>query len=99
MKEERRYDFSAEKNGQLIKKRGISFEEVISALNGGKLLDVIEHPNFEKYPGQRMYVVNINKYVCLVPFVRKNEYKVFLKTFFPSRKMTKKYLAQKIGAV
>jgi hypothetical protein len=92
----RQYNFSAEKNEQLIRERGISFEEVISVLNDdGKLLDIIEHSNLEKYPGQRIYVVNINEYVYLVPFVRKTECEVFLKTIFPSRKLTKKYLTQR----
>jgi hypothetical protein len=89
---DRLFDFSAEKNHQLIKERGLSFEDVIWALYDGKLLDTIEHPDQIKYPGQRIYIVNLNGYVCMVPFVRQNEYSVFLKTVIPSRKLTKKYL-------
>jgi hypothetical protein len=54
-------------------------------------LDIIEHPNQEKYKGQRIFIVNINNYACLVPFVE-SEREIFLKTIIPSRKATKKYL-------
>ncbi len=53
------YGFSAEKNQQLISERNISFDEIISALDNGNLLDVLELPNQEKYPQQRIYVVDI----------------------------------------
>ncbi len=86
------YDFSTEKNQQLINERGISFEEVIAAIEEGTVLDIVPHPNSAKYPHQEMYVLNINNYVCLVPFVRKDKNTVFLKTIFPHRKLTKQYL-------
>lgn len=86
------YDFSAEKNQQLINERGISFEEVIAAIEEGGVLDILPHPNPAKYPNQEIYVVNINNYVCLVPFVRKDKNTVFLKTIFAHRKLTKQYL-------
>jgi len=38
-----------------------------------------------------MYILNINDYAYLVPFVEKEE-EIFLKTIIPSRKATKKYL-------
>ena len=84
------YDWSEEKNEQLKIERGISFEEIQIAMNGN-LLDVIFHPNQKKYPGQRMYVVKIENYVYIVPFVEDEE-KIFLKTIYPSRAATKKYL-------
>src|SRR5579863_6524290 len=86
------YEFSADKNQLLIKERGVSFEEVIVALSNGKLLDTIDHQNEAKYPKQKIYIVDLNGYVYLVPFVRKDKQTVFLKTIFPSRKLTKKYL-------
>jgi hypothetical protein len=55
------------------------------------LLDVLEHPNKEQYPGQMIFVVDVEGYVYLVPYVETEE-SVFLKTIIPSRKMTKKYL-------
>jgi hypothetical protein len=90
------YDYAVEKNLWLKENRNISFEEVIAALEGGCLLEIIEHPNKDKYPHQEIYVVDINGYVYLVPFVKKNKNNsVFLKTIFRSRKMTKQYLSEK----
>jgi len=57
----------------------------------GGLLDIIEHPNTKKYPNQRIFIVDIDDYAYLVPFVETEE-RVFLKTVIPSRKMTKRYL-------
>src|SRR3990167_4550568 len=91
-KEEQYYEFSADKNQYLIKERGISFEDVVVAIEEGALLDVVPHPNPTKYPNQEMYVVNINNYVHLVPFIRKDKNTVFLKTIIPHRKLTKLYL-------
>ena len=87
------YSFSAEKNKQLVKERGVSFEAVIAALDNGKLLDIIE--NTEKYPHQRIYVIEMNGYAYLVPYVRKEKQEVFLKTIFPSRKLTRIYLEKR----
>lgn len=89
------YEFSADKNRILIQDRGVSFEDVISALDNNKLLDVLQHPNTLKYPNQKIYVINLGGYVYLVPFVRKNEHVIFLKTIFPSRKLTKSYLGSR----
>lgn len=85
------YDFDPEKNAKLIEERDISFEEIIIALGTDKLLDVIIHPNETKYPHQKMYVIELNEYVYLVPFVEADN-KIFLKTAFPSRQATKHYL-------
>ncbi|MDF1827106.1 MAG: toxin [Legionellaceae bacterium] len=86
------YDFSPEKNQVLIEERGVCFEDIVSALHHGHLLDVIAHPNESKYPNQKIYIVNLSGYVYLVPFVVKDKQTIFLKTIFPSRKLTKKYL-------
>lgn len=88
------FDFSSEKNGQLICERQVSFEEIISAISEGGLLDVLEHPNVKKYPHQKMYVVALNEYIYLVPFVEKEKGVVFLKTIIPSRKAKKSYLKE-----
>jgi len=55
------------------------------------LLDTIVHPNRKKYPNQKVFIVNVEDYAYLVPFVETEEY-IYLKTIIPSRKMTKKYL-------
>ena len=42
----------------------------------------------DRYAGQRIFVVEREDYVHLVPFVE-DEHTVFLKTIIPSRKATK----------
>ena len=88
------FHWSEEKNMRLKEERGIGFEDVQIAINEDRLLDVAHHPNQKKYPGQRMYVIEISQYVYLVPFVEDDE-KIFLKTIFASRQATKKYLINK----
>jgi len=88
------FDWNVEKNEELIRARGISFEEVVFCIMHDGLLDIIEHPNKENYPNQKIFIVNIDDYVYLVPFVE-DEKIIFLKTIIPSRKMTKKYLGDK----
>lgn len=91
IKEKIHFDYSPEKNLFLKEVRGISFEEVELAIDEGRVLDITDHPNRKKYPNQKVYVLNINNYVYLVPFVKKSEKEIFLKTIFPSRKAVKKY--------
>lgn len=85
------YDWDEEKNKLLKKERHISFEEAIIAIDENKIFDIVVHPNQARYPHQKVYIIEINNYVYLVPFVEDME-KYFLKTIIPSRKMTKKYL-------
>ena len=86
------YDWNDEKNALLKEKRGVSFEEVILAVEYNRLLAILEHPDRKKYPSQQIYIVEIYDYAYIVPFVE-TENLVFLKTIIPSRKMTKHYLA------
>ena len=85
------YDWNDEKNEWLRKERGLTFEDVVFHLAHGGLLDTIEHPNPQQYPGQRIFIVDVEGYACLVPFVENDEV-IFLKTVIPSRKMTRQYL-------
>ncbi len=85
------FSWSHEKNEQLVRERGISFEEVVFHIERGDVLDVLEHPNDERYPEQRLFVVAVDDYAYLVPFVESEE-ELFLKTIIPSRKATKRYL-------
>ncbi|MFH1051695.1 MAG: DUF4258 domain-containing protein [bacterium] len=89
------FHWNIEKNEKLKSERNISFEDVIIAIDEGGLLDIIEHPNREKYPGQFLLFVNIRNYVYTVPFVY-NENKIFLKTVYPDRVATKIYLGDKL---
>ena len=83
-----------EKNELLKKNRGVCFEQVVLLMEKGEVLDTIEHPNQERYPGQRIAVVMIDTYAYLVPYVEHNE-EIFLKTIIPSRKATNKYVREK----
>ena len=84
--------YSLEKNEILRSQRDISFEDIILALENGKLLDDIEHSNKEKYPNQNIFIIliEIKNYVYLVPYVE-DDTSIFLKTIIPSRQMNKKY--------
>ena len=83
--------WNSDKNEQLKRERDISFEQIVIQIEEGKLHDILEHPNQQKYKDQKIFVVELNEYIHLVPFVEDEEY-VFLKTIIPSRKATKKYL-------
>ncbi len=79
------------KNEALKTGRSISFEEIVLAIEADGLLDELRHPNPEKYPNQSVFVVTLDAYVYLVPYVEEPDY-FFLKTAIPSRKATKAYL-------
>ncbi|MBI4159649.1 BrnT family toxin [Candidatus Wolfebacteria bacterium] len=87
------FDWDGEKNETLKQERDISFEEALIAIEEGGIMDIIEHPRRQKYPGQKIFVVRINDYAYLVPFAEDDE-KIFLKTIIPSRKATKKYIME-----
>ncbi len=88
------FDWNEEKNQKLKIEREISFEEVLTAIEEGNLITVVKHPSREKHPNQHILIVNINNYAYIVPCLI-NEEKVFLKTIYPSREATKKYLINK----
>ncbi len=85
------FSWNPEKNTALMRERGISFEEIVFHIENGNVLDLLEHPNTERYPNQRVFVVDVEGYAYLVPFVE-DEVEVFLKTIIPSRKATRDYL-------
>ncbi len=85
------FDWNPAKNARLKRERGISFEEVVFHIENGDEIDILDHPNQERYPGQKISVVIVVDYAYLVPFVE-SETEVFLKTIIPSRAATRKYL-------
>ena len=87
------FRWSPEKNEQLQLDRGISFENMVVAIESGGLLDILAHPNVAKYPNRKMLVVASDGYAYLVPFVEEDDH-FFLKTVIPSRKATRDYLNQ-----
>lgn len=80
-------NWSHEKNELLKTERGISFEEIALLIEAGNILGIEENPG---YPNQKLYILEIDNYAYIVPFVE-NENEIFLKTAFPSRKYTKRY--------
>lgn len=88
------YAWDSEKNEQLISEREISFEDIVVSIHLGNEVDIYDHPNQGRYPGQKISVVVVEDSVFLVPFVE-NEEEIFLKTIIPSRKATKQYLGDK----
>jgi len=89
-------DWNEEKNDKLKIDRDISFDEVAIKILSGQTLINAPHNNSSKYPNQHIYVVEIENYCYMVPYV-KDGANIFLKTIIPSRKMTKKHLGDKNG--
>jgi hypothetical protein len=79
--------WNVEKNELLKRTRGISFAEIAYLIENGKLLGTEENPG---YPNQKVYIVEVDNYAIVVPFVE-TDTEIFLKTAFPSRKYSKRY--------
>jgi uncharacterized DUF497 family protein len=84
------------KNTWLQSQRGISFEDVVNAINTGGLIAEMKHPNEIRYSNQYVMIVKLKGYVYVIPYVEDGE-KRFLKTAYPSRKV-KKFIESKGGA-
>ena len=85
--------WNPEKNLELMQERGISFEEILSCIEQGGLLTILDHPNQRKYPNQKVWVVKVRAYAHLVPLVESEDV-ILLKTIMPSRKATKQFLSE-----
>jgi len=88
------FKWNTEKNGLLLQNRGITFEEIVQRLEAGVKYIENDHPNKDKYPNQKILIVEIDRYAYLVPCVINGD-EYFLKTIIPSRKATKKYFGGK----
>lgn len=84
------FDWDKKKNKKLLRERGISFEAIVSLIESGNIIATVTGKG--KYAHEKQFVVEMNKYIYVVPFVEDEE-KVFLKTIIPSRKLTKKFLS------
>jgi len=51
------------KNELLKKERNISFEDIVIEIANDNIIDTVIHPNQEKYPGQKIYLISINNYI------------------------------------
>jgi len=83
-----------DKNELLKNNRGVCFEQVVVLMEREDVLETVEHPNQNKYHGQKIATVMIDDYAYLVPYVQKSD-EIFLKTIIPSRKATNKYMRSK----
>ena len=86
--------WSADKDAMLRSdpgRGGISLAECAVAIEEGRILDDLPNP---ARPNQRIFVLDINGYAYVVPYVA-DEKRIFLKTVFPSRKHTARYLRTK----
>lgn len=87
-------DWDGQKNKWLKEKRGVSFEMIALKLAEKDIVDIVAHSS-DRYSHQYILLINLENYIYAVPFVAEKENKeVFLKTIFPSRKYTKKYLGK-----
>ena len=79
------FRFSEQKSEWLSQHRNVTFHDVIDSIVDFGILADFEHPNQEKYPGQRIMVVRINDYPHCVPYSLDEE-TINMKTVYPSRK-------------
>jgi uncharacterized DUF497 family protein len=86
-------NWDTDKSLALKESRGVCFEDVVFHMEKGDILDDYEHPDQQKYAGQRIMVIGIDRYAYLIPYVETKE-EVFLKTIIPSRRATKRYLGE-----
>lgn len=87
------FRWSPEKNTLLQQERGVSFEAITVAVESGGLLEIVSHPNRQKYPRQKIMVVAVTGYAYLIPYVEEADH-FFLKTIIPSRKATRDFIAK-----
>jgi uncharacterized DUF497 family protein len=87
----RNFFWNEEKNDLLKKTRGVSFEQIVTHILQGDLLQIEEHPNQERYPEQKYFIVRIDDYAYVVPFLEKGN-DVVLKTIYSSRRATRQYI-------
>ena len=73
-------------------RNNIGFEECAVLIEAGDILDDIANPS-TNFPDQRAFVLAVEGYVYLVPYVYGDD-GIFLKTVFPNRKMTALYLGK-----
>jgi len=81
--------YSQDKNKVLQSTRGISFEEVVKAIEAQQVIADLPHA---QRPNQRIMIIKISDYIWVVPYViDQTRHQVFLKTMYQSRKYQKIY--------
>lgn len=77
-----------EKNLWLQLNRDSSFEIIADKILNKQYIEILENPTRED---QLYFVMEINDYTWVVPFLINEKDEIVLKTAFPSRKYHKKY--------
>lgn len=75
---------------QLLKERGVSFEDVVFCVQKGGLRDLLRFRNPDRDPLQFVLVVEIDGYVYLVPYIETDD-AFHLQTITPSKQATQRY--------
>lgn len=88
--EQEEYIYDPDKSALLKQTRGIGFEEILDYLESGALVDVLDHPNQLLHAGQKIYELDIDGYIVVVPFMEQDGRKRLI-TIYPSRKATRKH--------
>ena len=90
------FNWNDGKNVILKQERNISFEEIVIAIEEGCVVDIVKHPNTDRFPNQLIYLIEYREYVWAVPHVVDEDTgEVFLKTIYPTRKFTRRYLGRR----
>lgn len=88
--------WNEEKNQLLIIQRKLSFDMVLEKIENKEIPARKSHTDTKKYPHQFIFVVELEGYICYVPFVENND-EIFLKTIIPSRKLEKEFKGKNNG--
>ncbi|NQT25677.1 toxin [candidate division KSB1 bacterium] len=76
------------KNEWLILNRGISFDEIADKIINKDYYDILDNPT---RGDQSYFILDIEEYTWVVPFIITDGDEIILKTAFPSRKFHKIY--------
>jgi len=85
------WHWNEEKEAQLVEERGLSFTDVLVAIENDKVLNDVPHPDAKKYPNQRVLIFEKDGYAYAAPYVEADNER-FIKTIYPSRVLTQHYL-------
>lgn len=92
-----KYEFDDQKSKEIKKERGLGFEEIVTVIENGNIIDSYDHPDQRKYPGQKIYEIDVYGYVWRVPYIKTGT-SIRLITGYPCRKATKKHDINKGGS-
>lgn len=63
----RHFAWDNAKNEKLQAERGISFEDAVFHIERGDVLKILNHPDQDRYVGQKIMILQIDDYAYLVP--------------------------------